>query len=107
MSELRDLTRVFRAFQATIQEMGKHIAGQEGNLEQLRHNIHELRNDIAKRYNFELEIQDIHEWMAKFDQDNKAVGEQLNSLQVSLAEHRREIGNRIRKYEDQDEITKP
>jgi hypothetical protein len=46
-------------------------------------------------------------WMEKFDVAQKGLSDAIGNLQSSLAAHRREIGQRIRKYEDKEEVTSP
>ncbi len=108
MSELRDLTEVFRAIQVSLRDLGEHVASQDANGAQLRERLHELSNHMTRRDgNTDENFDKLNEWMKKFDVGQKALSEGLSNLQDSVASHRREIGQRIRKYEDKDEITNP
>lgn len=108
MSELRDLTAVFRAIQASLKDLASHVAAQDANGEQIRKRLHDLSNSMMTRdgaidEHFEL----ANTWMRNFDARQKGLSEAVSGLQTSLADHRREVGKRIRKFEDPDEVTSP
>lgn len=108
MSELRDLTEVFRAIQVSLRDLGEHVAAQDANGAQLRERLHELSNHMTRRDgNTEENFDKLNEWMKRFDMGQKALSDGLLNLQASVADHRREVGRRIRQYEDKDEVTNP
>jgi len=108
MSELRDLAEVFRAIQKSLKDLGEHVAAQDANGEQLRSNLHDLNNSVMARYGaLDEHFEKANSWMEKFDIAQKGLSDAITNLQSSLAAHRREIGQRIRKYEDREEITSP
>ncbi len=108
MSELRDLAMVFRAIQASLRDLGTHVAAQDANGEQLRRKLHDLSNSVMARDGaIEEHFEQANAWMKKFDRAQQGLADSIGSLQTSLADHRREIGKRIRKYEDKDEVTNP
>ncbi len=108
MSELRDLAMVFRAIQVSLKDIGEHVAAQDANGEQLRKKLHDLSNAIVTRDGaIEEYFEQANNWMRKFDVAQQGLAESVGSLQSNLAAHRREIGQRIRKYEDKDEVTNP
>lgn len=108
MSELRDLTEVFRAIQVSLRDLGEHVAAQDANGAQLRERLHELSNHMTRRDgNTDENFDKLNMWMRKFDMGQQALTEGLANLQSSVAAHRREIGQRIRRYEDKDEVTSP
>ncbi|HEX6826573.1 MAG TPA: hypothetical protein VF077_09695 [Nitrospiraceae bacterium] len=108
MSELRDLTEVFRAIQASLKDIGEHVASQDANCKQLRENLHDLKNHVAARdLNAEEHFEKVNQWMKTFDMGLKALSDSVAALQSSLADHRREIGRRLRNVEDPEEVTSP
>ncbi len=106
MSELRDLTQVFRAIQASLRDIGKHVAAQDANGEQLRLKLHDLSNAIQTR---DLAIDEhfieANALMKTFAVKQDELSQAIGNLQTNLSDHRREIGKRIRKFEDADEVT--
>ena len=111
MSELRDLTAVFRALQASIQEIGEHVASQEAHAEQLRKGLHELKNTLAVREglidSLEVKLTQVHTWMGDFDRKQKEMSDSVKALGQSITDHRREINGRIKNLEPQEEVTRP
>lgn len=108
MSELRDLTMVFRAIQVSLKDLGDHVASQDANGEQLRLSLHNLNNAVTRiEGTLDEHIEKSNAWMATFDREKQGLFDAMSSLQTSLADHRREIGQRIRKFEDRDEVTSP
>lgn len=108
MSELRDLTGVFRAIQKSLKDLGEHVAAQDANGEQLRLKLHTLSNAIMMRDGaIDEHFEQANAWMKKFDVAQKSLSDSVASLQSSLADHRREIGKRIRDFEDKNEVTNP
>lgn len=110
MSELRDLTAVFRAIQSSLKDIGEHVAAQDAHGEQLRKSIHDLRNDLATRELFSEEqskaLSQVHTWMGSFSKKQAEISEQVTALQSTFADHRREINGRIRDIESPDEVTR-
>ena len=118
MSELRDMTAVFRAIQASLRDLGVHVAAQDANGEKLRQKLHDLSNAIMTR---DLAIDEhfakANEWMQRFDTTQTGLSDAVKGVQTSLSDHRREIGQRLRKaksdpktgqlFEDEEEATQP
>lgn len=108
MSELRDLAMVFRGIQASLRDLGAHVAAQDANGEQLRRSLHDLNNSVMARDGaIDEHFEKANAWMEKFDIAQKGLSDAIENLQSSFAAHRREIGQRIRKYEDKEDITSP
>jgi uncharacterized protein YukE len=108
MSELRDLAEVLRAIQKSLKDLGEHVAAQDANGEQLRRSLHDLNNSVMARDGaIDEHFEKANTWMEKFDIAQKGLSDAITNLQSSLAAHRREIGKRIRKYEDKEEVTSP
>lgn len=110
MSELRDLTMVFREIQKSLRDIGNHVAAQDAHSEQLRLSLHNLRNDLASREIFsetqERELKQIHVWMGSFSNKQVELSDSIKALGEALSDHRREINGRISSLEPQDEVTK-
>jgi len=108
MSELRDLTAVFRAIQVSLKDLASHVAAQDANGEQLRQKLHDLSGSFMLRDGaIDEHFAQANAWMEKFDVTQKGLSDAIRGLQTSLADHRREIGTRIRKFEDKEEVTNP
>lgn len=108
MSELRDLTEVFRAIQKSLKDIGEHVAAQDANGEQLRRKLHDLSNSMMARDGaIDEHFEQANAWMKKFDVAQKGLADSVAALQTNVADHRREIGKRIRDIEDPSEVTSP
>lgn len=109
MSELRDLTKVFRAIQKSLKDIGEHVASLDGSAAQIRKSLHDLKDNLASRETFtdlqEEKLSRIDDWMGEFSKGQVEIRADLDAVKTSLSEHRREIGKRIRHLEPPEEVT--
>lgn len=110
MSELRDQVSVFAAISKSLSSIEKHIANIDASAEQLRVNIHDLRNQLAisqsEREESEQAIASVRLFMVAFDRELKKIQEMIVNLQTIRLDDIRALSRRLAKVEEKDEVTK-
>ncbi len=102
MSELRDMAAALAAISKSLSAIEEHTARAVANGEQLRIGMHDLRNEMQKMTTF---MGLIEHRLAEDARAQEMILDSVEALQSTMAEHRREIGKRIRKLEDPNEVT--
>lgn len=103
MSELRDLAAALSAISKSLSAIEEHTARDVANGEQLRLGMHDLRNQMQAVTTF---MKVIEHRLAEDARAQEILIDTVEALGRSMSEHRREIGQRIRKLEDPEEITR-
>lgn len=110
MSELRDLAAALRAISDSLTSIEAHVANQDANCVQLREGMHDLRNVIQKSMlestGREKALAQVQSWMGDFSKKLSETHDAVSTLQVTMSDHRREIGQRIRDLEPEEEVTR-